>query len=336
MNLSERINAFIALGKQLRNLQAEEIQELAYRTLSENPWFTLDNVTFAIKGLANYLEEGKFRDWVSRYPEATVSKKIAVVMAGNIPMVGVHDLICVLVCGHSLQIKLSSQDAFLMKYLIVKLIQIAPSLAPRIEIIEIIKGFDAVIATGSDNTARYFDYYFGKYPNVIRKNRTSVAILNGKESSEQLARLGTDIFTYFGLGCRNVTKIYVPENYNFTHFFESIESYNGIANHYKYANNYDYNKSIYLVNKVPHFDNGFLMLVEKEGLFSPISVLHYERYADLASLETLLKAQEEKIQCIVADQVAFPQYFDFGKAQFPDIQDYADGVDTMSFLTNLI
>ncbi len=336
MNLSERINAFLALGEQLRNLQPAEIEELAYRTLSENPWFTLDNVNFAIRGLINYLEENRFRDWVSKYPECIVSKKIAIVMAGNIPMVGVHDLICVLICGHSLQVKLSSQDTFLMKFLIVKLIIIAPELASKIEIVERLKDFDAVIATGSDNTARYFDYYFGKYPNIIRKNRTSVAILNGKESSEQLARLGVDIFTYFGLGCRNVTKIYVPENYDFIHFFESIESYNGIANHYKYANNYDYNKSIYLVNKVPHFDNGFLMLVEKEELFSPISVLHYEKYADLTALETLLKSQEGKIQCIVADKDAFPQYFDFGKAQYPDIQDYADGVDTMSFLTNLI
>jgi len=335
MNLSERINAFIALGEQLKNFQKPDIEELAYRTLSENPWFTLDNVTFAVKGLANYLEEGKLREWVSKYPECASAKKIAVVMAGNIPMVGVHDLICVLICGHSLQVKLSSQDSFLMKFLMVKLIQIAPEFAPKIEIVEIIKDFDAVIATGSDNTARYFDYYFGKYPNIIRKNRTSVAVLDGSESSEQLARFGTDIFTYFGLGCRNVTKLYVPENYSFIHFFESIESYNHIGNHYKYANNYDYNKSIYLVNKVPHFDNGFLMLTEKESLFSPISVLHYEKYANLESLETLLKLQEEKIQCIVASKENFPQYIDFGKAQFPDIQDYADGIDTMNFLTSL-
>jgi hypothetical protein len=335
MNLAERKNSFLSLRVALENLQADELENIFHCAAAENPWFTTGNLLAAFQGLMHYLDENTFTNWLNQYPEIKNPKKIGVVMAGNIPMVGVHDLICVLVSGHHLQVKLSSQDSFLMSLLINKLIKIAPEFAQSIEVVERLKGFDAVIATGSDNTARYFDYYFNKYPTIIRKNRTSVAVLHGEETTEQLAELGKDIFTYFGLGCRNVTKLYIPENYNFRRFFEAIEPYKNIIHHHKYANNYDYNKSIFLVRNITHLDNGFLILLENEHLFSSIAVMHYEKYTSLENLEQNLENRKEKLQCIVGDYQRFPSFIDFGKAQLPEMNDYADGVDTMQFLTNL-
>ncbi len=335
MNLTARKNAFLSLKTSLENLEKDELADIFQRAASDNPWFTPDNVLFAFQGLLHYLDENTFNAWLNQYTEIKNPCKIGVVMAGNIPMVGVHDLICVLVSGHHLQVKLSSQDSFLMKFLITKLIQIAPEFAQKIEIVERLKDFDAVIATGSDNTARYFDYYFSKYPTIIRKNRTSVAVLHGEETTAQLAELGKDIFTYFGLGCRNITKLYVPENYGFSLFFEAIEPYKNIIHHHKYINNYDYNKSVFLVRTIPHLDNGFLMLLENESLFSSISVMHYEKYTDVAALTQKLGDAQEKLQCIVGDYQRFPSFIDFGRAQLPSMNDYADGIDTMKFLVNL-
>lgn len=335
MDLIARKNAFLALKTDLEALSATDFDEIFQSTRSENAWFTPKNVLSAFEGLMSYLDENQLDTWLNKYPEVQNPKKVGVVMAGNIPMVGVHDLICVLLSGHFLQAKLSSQDSFLMKLVIQKLEKVAPDFAERIAIVERLKDFDAVIATGSDNTARYFEYYFAQYPHIIRKNRTSVAILNGEESSGQLANLGKDIFTYFGLGCRNVTKLYVPDNYDFKHFFEGIEHEKEIIHHHKYNNNYDYNKSIYLVNTVKHLDNGFLLLTEKEALFSPISVLHYEKYANVSALKAQLEGQKESLQCVVAAHLDFPDALPFGKTQMPTIEDYADGVDTMKFLTSL-
>jgi hypothetical protein len=335
MNLLDRKNTFLTLKTALESLSASELDEVIQRAKAGNAWFTPKNVLVALEGVLAYLNEEQLDTWLNKCPIVSNPKKIGVVMAGNIPMVGVHDLICVLLSGHSLQAKLSSQDTFLMKFIIEKLVHIEPAFAQRIEIVEQLKGFDAVIATGSDNTARYFDYYFGKYPHIIRKNRTSVAVLDGNENALQLAKLGSDIFTYFGLGCRNVTKLYVPENYDFRLFFEAIEAEKEIIHHHKYNNNYDYNKSIFLVNKINHLDNGFLLLVEKEAIFSPISVLHYERYQDVNSLQTHLQAIKDSLQCIVTEIDIFKNVIPFGQAQAPTIADYADGIDTMQFLTNL-
>ncbi|GAB4473233.1 MAG: acyl-CoA reductase [Thermoflexibacter sp.] len=335
MNKSYLIEIFLTLRKRIQELTPEDLTILSFQAQNENNWFTPENVQLALQGLVHYLEETTFRKWAESYPTPSHPRKIGVVMAGNIPMVGVHDLICVLVSGHFLQAKLSSSDSVLMKFLINSLLAIEPQLSHRIEIVEQLKGFDAVIATGSDNTARYFEYYFGKYPHVIRKNRTSVAILHGKESQEDLENLGKDIFTYYGLGCRNVTKIYIPENYDFNLFFESIESFKKVFEHHKYVNNYDYNKSIYLVNKINHLDNGFLLLVENSSLFSPISVLHYEKYVNLTNLVENLELHKEKIQCIVGDNKLLSNCIHFGEAQTPSITDYADGVDTMEFLSKI-
>jgi hypothetical protein len=180
-----------------------------------------------------------------------------------------------------------------------------------------------VIATGSDNTARYFEYYFRTKPHIIRKNRSSIAVLTGNETDDQLIALGKDVFSYFGLGCRNVSKLVVPEGYDFTRPLRLWEVYHDVSNHHKYVNNYDYNKSILLINGTHHFDNGFALLTPNEALVSPISVLYYATSADLAS---------DKIQCIVGSGA---NYIPFGTTQEPTLTDYADNVDTLKFLTGL-
>ena len=253
-------------------------------------------------------------------------------MAGNIPLVGFHDFLCVLLSGNNVLAKLSSNDKVLLPYLSNYLIQQEPSLAARIAFTEgKMEGFDAVIATGSNNTSRYFEYYFGKKPNIIRKNRNSIAILTGKESTEELTALGEDIFRYYGLGCRNVSKIYVPKGYDFEPFFNAIFSYKDIVDQHKYANNYDYNKAVYLMSNFKILDNGFLILKEDDGQASPISVLFYAYYDAEETLEQELNAQEEQIQCIVSKKGGIG----FGETQKPKLHDYADGVDTMEFLLKL-
>jgi hypothetical protein len=254
-------------------------------------------------------------------------------MAGNIPLVGFHDFLCALISGNNVQIKLSSKDSKLIKYLVGYIERIEPSFQGRITFKERLEGFDAIIATGSDNSARYFEYYFGKYPNIIRKNRTSCAILTDAESDQEIANLGIDIFSYFGLGCRNVSKLYVPTDYDFINLLSRLESFKEIIHHHKYCNNYDYQKSILLVNGVQHLDNGFLLLQENEKLVSPISVLYYERYVDESDLRNKLKVNAEKIQCIVGK--VKPAEIPFGQAQYPNVWDYADQIDTLKFLSEL-
>ena len=249
-------------------------------------------------------------------------------------MVGFHDVVCVLAAGHTALIKLSSQDKVLIPYLLDKLIAIEPAFTDRISYVERLADFDAVIATGSNNSSRYFEYYFGKVPHIIRKNRTSIAIINGDETVEERTQLGADIFSYFGLGCRNVSKIYVPKGYDMAHFFEPIESYNSIIQHHKYLNNYEYNKSIYLVNSDAHLDNGFLLTKPDTGLHSPLAVLFTEEYASKADLEKQLQTIEEKIQCVASMSPLNlnNQVVPFGYTQSPRLWDYADGRDVMQFL----
>jgi hypothetical protein len=337
--ITKRIRAFAELGKVLKTSAVDGAIQRAY---SQNYWFTPDFSRKALEAISDeYLKEEKLIQWTQQYPipnsdAAFTAKKVGVVMAGNVPAVGFHDLLCVLISGHHLMAKISTDDRVLMTFLIDRLTAIDPAWAERITIAERLNTADAFIATGSDNTARYFDYYFAKKPNIIRRNRTSAGILNGNETTEELAALGQDILQYFGLGCRNVAKIFVPEGYNFNAFFEALEPlHDTYVNHHKYFNNYEYNKSVYLVNREPHFDNGFLMLRQTESLVSPISVLFYESYRSSAELAELLAKQEEKIQCIVSQKSSYPNSLSFGQAQSPSLFDYADGVDTMAFLTNL-
>jgi len=333
MTLEQRIKALAALGKRLRTIDNDELKNLARRAASENPWFTEKNVYMAWQNITDMLREEALRSWVSSYNLDDEGKTIAIVMAGNIPLVGFHDFLSVLICGDIVQIKLSSKDTVLMRYVADTLIDTEPYFEKKIVFADRLKNFDAIIATGSDNTSRYFDYYFGKYPHIIRQNRTSCAVVSGNETLDELEALGTDIFSYFGLGCRNVSKLFVPAGYDFGLFFESLDPYREVSNHHKYHNNYDYQKSIMLVNQTPFLDNGFLMLTQSEKIVSPIAVLYYDYYEDEQDLQTKINSISNKLQCIVGN--ISPAWVPFGKAQYPGLRDYADNIDTLIFLNAL-
>jgi hypothetical protein len=302
-----------------------------------NGWFTVSEVNKALLSLSEMLNKSDLEQWFQHITVNEIPKRVGLILAGNIPLVGFHDVICVLATGNIAMIKMSSSDDKLLPALLNELIVYEPTLAKHIVYVERLKDYDAIIATGSNNSARYFDYYFGKKPNIIRKNRNSLAVLNGKEGVQDLRFLGNDIFDYFGLGCRNVSKLYVPKGYDFTQFFEAIEIYQPIINHFKYNNNYDYNKSIYLVNGVKHLDNGFLLVKEDEGMISPLAVLFYEEYSSISELEAQLNAHNEQIQCVAThlNLNISKQTLGFGQSQRPKLWDYADNVNTIDFLGTL-
>lgn len=301
-----------------------------------NPWFTKEYIDKALQSIGNMLNEQDTTKWLSRIPPCKVAKKVGLILAGNIPLVGFHDVLCVLASGHHALIKLSSQDNMLLPILLQKLSDLDPSIAQQYTFVERLEKFDAVIATGSNNSSRYFEYYFGKVPHIIRKNRNSVAIISGQETPQDFQLLGNDIFDYFGLGCRNVSKIYVPKNYNFSPMLDEFQIFTDVAKHNKYLNNYEYNKSIFLVNNIPHLDTGFLLITQNKSLASAISVLHYEEYENnpLPMLET----EQDKIQCLVSNIVEPSTKIScvsFGQTQQPEIWDYADGINTIDFLKSI-
>lgn len=335
MRAEDRIQAFVALGEKMATLSDDEKHLWAIQARANNNWFTPENIEAALQGISIYLQEDKLRKWMSAYTFPTIQKRVGVVMAGNIPAAGFHDFMCVLLSGHVLYAKLSSQDNVLLQRIARILIDKEPEFASRIHFVDRLNGAEIMIATGSDNSARYFKYYFGKIPHIIRQNRTSCAVLSGKEDTQDYELLGKDIFLYFGLGCRNVSKLYVPVQYDFNQFFEGIELYKTVLNHHKYINNYDYNKSIYLVNQVPHQDNGFLLLTQSTSLVSPVSVVYFEEYSSQEELLSKIQENRNKIQCIISRDSWLPESIPFGQAQSPQIWDYADGVDTMQFLTSL-
>lgn len=337
MTLEERIDAFAKLGNIIKNISEEDLDKLCSRVENNNSWFTPSQTKNALNALLVFLDKDRLREWLAVYDlrEGNDPKSIGILMAGNIPAVGFHDLMCVLLSGHSACIKLSSSDQVLFNWLIENLVSVEPKFKSLISVEEMLKNKDAYIATGSDNSARYFDYYFGKYPNIIRKNRTSVGILDGSENEDDFKKLATDIFQYYGLGCRNVSKIFSPNKEVLISFLDSIEDFGEIANNHKYFHNYEYNKSILLVNKEDHLDNGFLILQENKGLVSPISVLYYEVYNTIEELNGLVNWVGNKIQCILSNKAWFNDSLDFGQSQCPRLEDYADGIDTISFLKNL-
>ncbi len=336
MNLPERTEAFVSLGKTLAQLPTAEKNELHERARAENPWFTPDSVELSLQGIRVLLSEDALIKWILRYPESRESpKSVGIAMAGNIPFVGFHDFLCVLISGHRVIAKLSSQDSVMFKFVAQKLVSIAPKFESLITVQDKLKGTDAIIATGSDNTARYFEYYFRKIPHIIRKNRSSCGVLMGEESNEDLAALGMDVFSYFGLGCRNVSKLYVPEDFDFTRLIKSWEPYRQISMHHKYVNNYDYQKAILLTNQQPFLEGEFVILREDKGLVSPISVVYYEYYNDQGDLRTKVMSHGEKLQVVASAQGWFEGSVPFGKAQFPAVDDYADKVDTMAFLSKI-
>lgn len=329
ITVNERIDLLDRLGKYLMsdNEQWETAKVFAQNT---NGWFTQESIELATKNIAdNFLKKDLLEEWFKSYNLPKSPKTVGIVMAGNIPMVGFHDFLCGFIMGHHLNIKLSSKDAVLIKHIIEKLQEWSPNLKNELNISEQLKGCDAYIATGSNNSSRYFEQYFSKYPNIIRKNRTSVAILDGAETDEDIKSLGFDIFSYFGLGCRNVTKLYLPEGYDPTILLDKLDIYKDVILHHKYKNNYDYYLAIYLLNKVPYLTNDSLLMVENKEPFSHISVLHYEFYTDKQIvIENLQK--DDNIQCVVGEGLT-----PFGLSQFPKLHEYADGVDTMVFLKEL-
>jgi hypothetical protein len=351
MNLTDRIKAFVELGKfliqfadetpnkgnhSLNDIYFEEFTNLLARVSTENLWFTPKHVKASVKGICSFLNEESIEKWLKNYSieKEQTNKTVAVIMAGNIPMVGFHDMMCVLLSGHKFIGKLSSKDNQLLDFMAKLLVKINPDFDELIQFQSHRLGgdnnFQAIIATGSNNSARYFDAYFGKYPNIIRRNRNSVAVISGNESEAELEALGNDVFLYFGLGCRNVSKIYLPEGYDTTKLLDSWSNYAYISAHSKYANNFDYQRSLLLMNKIPHLDNGFVLLQENREIASPIGLVYYEYYSELESLKQDLQLVSDSIQCIVG-----ADYIPFGKAQEPELWDYADNVDTMQFLTTL-
>lgn len=334
MKPEERISAFVNLGIIIKDLGPDEKEDLLWRTQNNNNWFTKDSVESSLEGISFMLSEEKMDAWLAVYDlkEVDNPKSVGLMMAGNIPAVGFHDMMCVILSGHQAVIKLSSTDEILMKWIIRNLIKIDPRLEKQIRLEEMLKGMDAYIATGSDNSSRYFNYYFGKYPHLIRHNRTSVAVLSGTETTDDYIGLGKDIFQYYGLGCRNVSKLYVKSADQLQDLLGALEIYSSVASHHKYHNNYDYNKSIYLVNLEKHLDNGFLLLKECEDLVSPISVLFYEVYETNEQLQEKLDGLRKKIQCVVGSGA---ENIPFGSTQNPEPWDYADEVDTVAFLLEL-
>ena len=352
MHLQQRINAFAQLGTFLSQFNRSGIikkEDIPHNDLffdgfkhqiklarEHNGWFTEDNVLFAIEGWAAILQESKLQEWLSVYDFSKVNPQIvAIIMAGNIPLVGFHDFLSVLISGHQVIAKLSSNDQQLLPFIAKYLEYVHPDFKGKITFTqEKLESYDAVIATGSDNTARYFEYYFGSKPHIIRKNRNSIAILTGNETAAQLSSLGEDIFRYYGLGCRNVSKLFVPKSYDFDAFFNAMYAWKEIIEQAKYANNYDYNKAIYLMSLFDIVENGFLMLKEDDNYASPISTVFYEYYDDQAMLLQKLNADSERIQCIVSDTFS-EESVSFGHTQKPLLGDYADGVDTIAFLLKI-
>ena len=342
-----RINAFVELGNHLRNFLYPTgnlkfnpsnalLEEAVNKASIANSWYVRDNILYALDSWQEILREDSLNQWLKRYePTLGASKNVAVIMAGNIPLVGFHDFISVLLTGHRVICKMSSNDPFLLPALATILINIDPSLATYIFFEKNqLKDFDAVIATGSNNTFRYFEYYFRDKPKILRKNRNSVALLTGNETKKQLEELGEDIFRYFGLGCRNVTKLYVPKAYDFATFFEAILPWSKTIEHHKYANNYDYNKAVYLMSNANLLDNEFLLLKEDTQIASPIGCLFFEQYQSLKTVIQNLSENHEQLQCIVNTEVD-DEFVPFGMTQKPQLWDYADGVDTVSFLFSL-
>lgn len=328
-SMNERIDLLDKLGNYIIS-DDEQWESAKIMAANMNAWFTPESIEMSINNVAdNYLQKEKLANWIKGYNLPTNTKKVGIVMAGNIPLVGFHDFLCSFISGHYTKIKLSSKDSVLLKHMIEKLISWNSSVSELVEIADNLKDCDAYIATGSNNTSRYFEAYFSKYPNIIRKNRTSVAILDGAETQEEIKALGKDIYSYFGMGCRNISKIYLPENYSVEQFLNNLDIYKDIIHHNKYKNNYDYYLAIYLLNKVPYLTNDFTLAIENKEIFSPISTLHYEYYSDKNDVVENLQ-KNDNVQCIVGEG-----HIAFGSAQLPRLDDYADGVDTMQFLSGL-
>ncbi len=351
MNLSDKIKSFATLGKFLSQFRTDPpvrqqvenndhyfdaFENLIQLSQSHNGWYTSEQVRFAISSWAYALNDENLEKWLSKYDiSARKPKTVGLILAGNIPLVGFHDFLSVIMSGNKALVKLSSNDQKLLPFLSRYLMSIDPELRSFIEFTDgKLENYDAVIATGSNNTSKYFEYYFRDKPSIIRKNRNSVAVLTGKESEDQLKHLGEDIFRYFGLGCRNVSKLFVPRNYDFQELFGALYHYRDVIQYEKYANNYDYNKAVFLMSNFKLLDNGFMTLKEDPSYASPISSVFYEFYDDIEQVKSRLENDRDQLQCVVSDGLTTDST-NFGQTQKPNLWDYADNLDTMEFLLNL-
>jgi hypothetical protein len=328
MDLENRIPLMAALGEFM--LSEHAVWKAAKtRAFQHNAWFIPEFIDLAVQQIARkWLQPDLLNKWVRDYhlpASNALPKKTGIVMAGNIPLVGFHDFLCCFLSGHRQVIKLSSKDPFLFPAILEFLYKKNPESEEMIQTDTMLKGLDAYIATGSNNSARYFDYYFGKYPSLIRRNKTSIALLDGNETPDELEKLADDVFQYFGLGCRNVTQIRVPENYDFIPLLQAFRKYAWVADHNKYKNNYDYRLSLAILNKQYYMTNENLLLMEDESPFSPIAVLHYSFYKE--GTDPVQAGEKETLQCIIGKN-----FIPFGKSQQPGLEEYADGADTMEFL----
>jgi hypothetical protein len=332
MILQDRISLLSRLGSYMLSDDAHW-EHAKRKAFLQNGWFIPGFIELATKNIAKkFLAEDELNEWTAGYRvQNTTSepRNIGIVMAGNIPMVGFHDLLCVFISGHKATIKLSSRDEVLMRQIVDVLKNWDPRVNELVQVSEMLKGCDAYIATGSNNTSRYFEYYFGKYPHIIRRNKTSVAVVNGKETKTELEQLANDVYEFFGLGCRNVTKLYVPAAYDFESLLSAFKKYDYLADHHKYKNNYDYNLTVHILNNKFYMTNGSILLIEDSSIFSPISQLNYEYYASRDELLSSLY-QNQEIQGIVEKD-----HIPFGQAQSPGLFDYTDRIDTMEFLQSL-
>jgi hypothetical protein len=355
MEFKQRIALVKSLGYRLKQLSERMVQSGPEKdpefglwldqVKAKNPWFTTGSMAMALEVWSNALLPEAVDRWVAAYPMMETDRlprTIGVINAGNIPFVGLHDLLCVFMSGHHYQGKNASEDPFLLPMIVKEMATIDPTVSDVVRFVDKLSGMDAVIATGSNNSARYFESYFGKYPHVIRKNRNAIALITGFETGEELAELGKDIFSYYGLGCRNVSKLYIPVDYDLSLFFESIYGYHEVMNHHKYMNNFDYHHAVYLLKQIPFLQNNFLILKEDEMIASPLAVVHYERYDNWERLLEKIGKQEEEIQCIAVSsntqinkEKCNSPVVPFGQTQAPTLDDYADGVDTMKFLLEI-
>lgn len=351
-SIQNRINNFVELGNFLSQFSRKKIEKkknILHNDLffdgfqhqiklaqENNTWFTKDNILFSLENWARALTKENLEKWISEEPiQKNSSKRVAIIMAGNIPLVGFHDFLSVLISGHSVLVKQSSNDKHLLPFLAKYLEYIDASFKGKISFTEEkLNDYDAVIATGSNNTARYFEYYFKDKPSIIRKNRNSVAVIQENESEEEFENLSEDIFRYFGLGCRSVSKLFVPKDFNFDRFFQGMYKQHEIINNVKYANNYDYNKAVYLMSEFNILENGFLMIKEDESYASPIASVFYEYYDNPIDLKIKLHQEADKIQCVVANNF-IENEVKFGQSQHPQLWDYADGINTLNFLSKI-
>lgn len=338
MKLAERIQLLGATGIALSSdLTSGRLDDVMERAEIQNPWFVKSFVQKALNHIIDaYLNADRLTEWLSKegVQEIEASKLIGLIPAGNIPLVGIHDLISVFASGHRAMLKPSSKDQILMDLILSTMKDIEPEIGTLIQKVDRMSGFDAVIATGSNNTYRYFEYYFGKYPNVLRKNRTSVAVLSGGESEQELRKLGDDVYNYFGLGCRSVSKIYVPKGFEMPSLLDSWKPFEWIGNHNKFHNNYMYRKSVQLVNAVSHYDTGYSLVTANDSIFSPIGVLHYQEYESQAQIEEDFISKSSDIQVVVSNFMK--NSIQLGSSQYPAIDDYADGANTIAFLKSLV